>query len=161
MIYQTKIGSLISNLKKLKSDEVRDIAIQQVIDSDFFKQKIGEQWEMGENKEGKAAGYYTAFTEEVASLENTLMPKIEGEPYNFMWSGNMWDAIDVYLTSDAVNIDTNATETRDSLFEIISQNNLISEAESIFGLNEENFKEFLRLVAVEIRHYVEILLSEN
>ena len=55
-----------------------------------------KQLSSGEDNEGDLFGTYTQATEEIASLENPRKPKKAGEPYNFEYTGGLFDGMELF-----------------------------------------------------------------
>ena len=131
---------------------------------DIVFQFIRDQWELGENEDGQAVGYYKPVTENFyAKISRPLLPKRTGQPYNLIWSGSLFK--ELYIETKFSNngnlilIDS-SSNNKINLFAQIREENLINDPYSIFGLNEkhnsqlnqyieddliENFKELLNL----------------
>lgn len=109
------------------------------LEKPLIKDLIGEQWERGENKDGDAVGLYTPYTEIIAIIENTIMPKIAGEPYNLLWTGSMFNQMIIDYEDFGLNI-TSESDTKDKIIARIAGNDFVQEPHSIFGLNNENLK---------------------
>lgn len=131
---------------------------------DIVFQFIRDQWELGENEDGQAVGYYKPVTENFyAKISRPLLPKRTGQPYNLIWSGSLFN--ELYIETKFSNngnlilIDS-SSNSKSNLFAQIREENLINDPYSIFGLNEkhnsqlnqyieddliENFKELLNL----------------
>lgn len=131
---------LIEVSKKITADWAKTV-VDSTVDNE--KQSVTDfiksQWKRGENKYGEAAGYYTAYTERMAATETTVLPKVQGDPYNFLWSGDLFANILVSLDGGALLVDSSG-RNKAKLFERISENSLISNPYSIFGLQDENKK---------------------
>ncbi|WP_314060183.1 hypothetical protein [Empedobacter brevis] len=131
---------------------------------DIVFQFIRDQWELGENEDGQAVGYYKPVTENFyAKISRPLLPKITGQPYNLIWSGSLFKELYIETkfsnTGNLILIDS-SSNNKINLFAQIREENLINDPYSIFGLNEkhnsqlnqyieddliENFKELLNL----------------
>ena len=128
--------------------------VKQIIEEnkDEFKNRLREQWERGEDESGKAAGYYKDVTEGFYSKINqplTGMPKIAGDPYNFLWSGSLFDQISLVVSELILTVDSDSG-TKDPLFAQINEEGLLSEPYNIFGLNETNFDTYINFLTYEI-----------
>ena len=109
------------------------------------------QLSQGRNISGEIIGTYAAATEAIAASQNTRRPKSAGTPYNFEWTGDLFDGMRIRVTSEYVEIFSTAphaeilTETYGDVF---GEN-------SIFGLTEENLAEFVRTkLSPEVQNYV-------
>lgn len=151
MIWETKAGRIISEISAIDSADMFDDALRDTLDSGIVEQKIREQWEKGENKDRQHVGYYSPFTEEISKVEHPIMQKVTGQPYNLLWSGDLFERIFTTITDDAVLIDSVETLAKKDLFSLIETvQGYVANADSIFGLQEENFKLFQK----EIREKV-------
>ncbi len=56
------------------------------------------------NKDSRFSGVYSETTEEIAKLENPLLPKKAGELYNFGWFGDFLGNFEMTLFNDRVEI---------------------------------------------------------
>lgn len=110
-----------------------------VIDLDKVKEYLYNQWKAGENKDGQPVGFYTPYTESIA--QGTVLPKRAGEPYNLIWSGELFEKIVTELKGEILLVDSDGN-AKDSLFYLIRQNALVDNPDSIFGLNNENLQDF-------------------
>lgn len=110
-----------------------------VIDLDKIKEYLFNQWKAGENKDGQPVGFYTPYTESIA--RSTILPKRAGEPYNLMWSGELFEKIVTELNGEILSVDSDGN-AKSSLFYLIKQNALVDSPDSIFGLNNENLQDF-------------------
>ena len=119
------MANLKQQLKKAKNLTANNLE-QQVFD---FVKKIDKQifdanmkqLDQGENAEGKLltnkdkkyTGLYTKFTEELSKESSSLLPKIEGEPYNFVNTGDFIKGFNMKVTSKGVEINSTGTGTGD------------------------------------------------
>ncbi|WP_312922517.1 hypothetical protein [Empedobacter brevis] len=133
---------------------------------DIVFQFIRDQWELGENEDGQAVGYYKPVTENFYAIIDppTMgMRKRTDKPYNMLWHGSLFKELflELEFTKNAnyVLIDS-SSRSKDGLFYHIEREGLVNDPNSIFGLNEkhnsqlnqyieddliENFKELLNL----------------
>lgn len=54
------------------------------------------------NKNKKYSGFYTQTTELIAKQENPLAPKKEGQPYNFLYSGDFVKGFISYIKGESI-----------------------------------------------------------
>lgn len=105
---------------------------------------IKAQWTQGENEEGKPVGRYKPVTEGYYAKVNppsSGMPKIAGQPYNLMWDGTLINrtGIKVEIKNEELILTIDSTATsKDPLFQRIKAEKLVSDPESIFGLQTVN-----------------------
>lgn len=76
------------------------------------------QLELGINSDGGFAGVYKSFTEQYASIADTVKPKIAGQPFNFQWSGATFAFMDI-KTDGKGNYDIFSTSGKQQLLEEI------------------------------------------
>ncbi|QHC84980.1 hypothetical protein AS589_09450 [Empedobacter brevis] len=125
---------------------------------------IENQWELGENEDGQAVGYYKPVTENFyAKISRPLLSKRTGQPYNLIWSGSLFKELHIetkFSNNGNIILIDSSSNSKTKLFAQIKEENLINDPYSIFGLNEkhnsqlnqyiednliENFKELLNL----------------
>lgn len=105
----------------------------------------------GKNILGETIGGYSEAAERIAETENTRKPKIQGETYNFEWTGQLFDGMYLRATSEYIEIFSTAPHAT-----IVSEtySNLFGE-NVIFGLTEEHLIEFVqKKLMPEVRRYV-------
>lgn len=56
------------------------------------------------NKDTTFDGVYSKLTEDIAAVENPVLPKKEGELYNFAWTGDFLSGFDMNVFNDHVEI---------------------------------------------------------
>lgn len=80
----------------------------------------------GRNYENELVGVYKPLTELIASESSPkpLLPKIAGEPYNFVWSGDLVGNIKAESKADKILFDSTGKGTGDKL-EFVEKNKLI------------------------------------
>lgn len=91
------------------------------------------------NKNKRFSGYYTKATEEIAKAANPkpTTPKIEGEPYNFVWGGDFMNNFYLYKKQGQITIGSTGTGSGD-------KEEFFRGYEDLFGLTEENLKGVIR-----------------
>lgn len=101
-----------------------------------------DQWGEGKDKDGNIIGVYSKATEEYAKVSPfPNKPKVEGQPYNLDWTGDL--KRNTYIKTRRVNndvliqIDSNGDNLLD-LFQTIEKNGLISNPNTIFGYQPRN-----------------------
>lgn len=95
------VDTLTDAIIKDKQTELVDVNIENLAD--------------GKNYEGKVVGVYSQLTEDIAKLENPLLPKKAGERYNFVWSGDLISNIFVSLRGNKLIYDSTGKGTGDKL----------------------------------------------
>ncbi len=81
-------------------------------------------------------GFYTRNTQLIAEQEFTAEPKIEGQPYNFQWTGSTFDGLNIKTLSknnySILSTDSKASFLRKTygiIFDLTKENNtLVNEA---------------------------------
>lgn len=129
------LAQLSQNLQPLKSrDELEKIAFGVLKRLESFIIDLNQiQLSQGENIFGASLGVYSERTEEIARRESTREPKIAGRPYNFEWTGSLFDNMYIVFTTNTADIfsrDPKAAFLEDDYGEI-------------FGLNEKNMTELV------------------
>lgn len=105
---------------------------------------LGEQWERGQNEDGKAVGHYKPATENFYAIVNppsSGLPKRAGSPYNLKWDGNLFRGLSIdfeFGGEDLFLLIDSSGSTKDPLFRQIRSEGLVDEPESIFGFQEVN-----------------------
>lgn len=135
----------------ISKDSILEL-VEQVVFSQYelVKDLIRSQWEAGENMDGLAVGFYTEFTERLSNLlGDAIMPKVAGEPYNLLWTGDLFEQIRIEFQDLGLNVDS-SSETEAPLFERISENAIVSEPYTIYGLNTENLEILLNSIQQDL-----------
>lgn len=83
-------------------------------------------------------GVYSEKTEELAAREFTRQPKIAGRPYNFEWTGDLFDGMKAKFTNSEIEIFSTAAHAD----EVVAKFSGTFGDETLFGLTEAHFKEF-------------------
>lgn len=133
------LGEFLINGSQTITPKWGDETVTDIIDTDKIKEYLFAQWSAGENKDGQAVGFYTPYTESIA--QGTVLPKRAGEPYNLMWSGELFEKITTERKDEILEVDSSGN-AKSSLFYLIEQNALVDSPDSIFGLTADNLKEF-------------------
>lgn len=92
------------------------------------------QLSKGQDIFGGSLGVYSPATEEIAKGENTREPKIAGKPYNFEWTGELFDNMYIVFTDNTADI-----FSRDPKAAFIDD----TYGGNIFGLTDEHKTELL------------------
>ena len=93
----------------------------------------------GLNIQGQVIGQYAKATEEIAKTESTREPKIAGDPFNFEWTGKLFDGMRIRLTAKALifySTDPKADLVTAKYGDIFSES-------VIFGLTQESLVDFM------------------
>lgn len=106
-------------------------AIQQTEKVALSLQK--SQLDEGRDNKGGLIGEYTKKTEELAKNERTRKPKIAGEPYNFQYTGGLFDKM--VLLYEKPNV---IFYSKDSKTEL-----LVDTYQNLFGLDDYNLNNYL------------------
>lgn len=116
--------------------------------------RIGQLTE-GENADGEIIGTYSANTDMMSdgmtfSFEGLTFEKIEGEPYNFVDSGDFFRSFRLRIYNDGFTIEADDQKQDGKLTDKFGKN--------ILGLNDENINEMVEklipLYIEETRKYI-------
>ena len=150
---------------QVTSEGISKDSILELIESVVFSQYelvkdlIRSQWEAGENMDGLAVGFYTEFTEKLSNIiGDAIMPKVAGEPYNLLWTGSLFEQIRIEFQDLGLNVDS-ASDNETPLFERISENAIVSEPYTIYGLNTENLEILLNSIQQDLIEEILIKLK--
>ena len=93
--YLSGVGGIKNNLSNMIREILRDKW------TEVFKILTDEQLGLGLDAKGKVIGRYSKATEGYAADPDNRprQPKIAGEPFNFEWTGGLFD--ELYLTFDS------------------------------------------------------------
>lgn len=83
---------------------------------------------------GGSLGVYSARTQQIAQGQRTREPKIAGRPYNFEWTGQLFDGMHIVFTTNTADI-----FSRDPKAAFISD----KYSDNIFGLTDEHRLELI------------------
>jgi len=124
-------------LKKLTPNVVVSQIFQAIKDSrEELIKRNKRQLTKGEDIFGDIVGTYAKSTQGHADRDGIPTPKKEGEPYNFIWFGDLFDGFDLEVTKDTATIFSTGVGSGDKK-EFLTESNL-------FGLNNDNLKEVIR-----------------
>lgn len=87
----------------------------------------------GLDTSGKVIGTYSFSTELIAKFENPLKPKKFGHPYNFEWSGDFFNGMQLVFRQNEAVFTGKSTK----------QELLVSKYEDLMGYTNEDWIEFL------------------
>ena len=152
---------VLSKLLSRISDLNLELVLKEVLKDEevikLIKRLNKEQLSLGENSKGELLGTYSELTEDIArnyqfyDAPKPNKPKIAGEPYNFDWTGEFFESIEVLESNLGVIID-GGRNLRDGF------NFPEKYGEDVFGLSDENFKiveEFIIGKSIEyIKNYI-------
>ena len=92
-----------------------------------------EQLNKGEDNEGDLFGTYTEATQKIAALERPRKPKVAGQPYNFEYTGGLFDGMELRVSENQAYFFSTDSKTEE----------LIGKYDGLFGLQPENLKEVI------------------
>lgn len=95
------------------------------------------QLEAGKNPEGQLLGTYARSTELEALFGDgprPIQPKVEGQPYNFQWTGGLFDGFTLQIDNDSATF--TSTDPKVPL--------LTEKYGNLFGLSQEHLQEAVR-----------------
>ena len=95
-----------------------------------------KQLSEGESSEGDLFGVYSKATEEIAKTENPRKPKVAGDPYNFEYTGGLFDGFQLIVKDNQAQFWSTDSKTEE----------LVVEYEGLFGLQDDNLKEVISKV---------------
>jgi len=95
-----------------------------------------EQLSKGEDNQGKKLGTYKKATEEIAKTQNPRQPKIAGQPFNFEYTGGLFDGFELRVFEKEAYF--YSTDDKTDL--------LIGKYKGLFGLQEDNLKKVISTV---------------
>lgn len=126
---------LSKNLRPLKSrKEIERMAFGVLKRLESFIIDLNQlQLSNDQNIFGASLGVYSPKTEEIAKTQNTRQPKIAGQPYNFEWTGELFDGMYIIFTTNTADI-----FSRDPKAAFIED-----KYGDIFGLTEEHKTELV------------------
>lgn len=97
----------LKKLDKIKDsmERVARRAVQENMEFILFQIKE-RQLGLGMNSQGGIVGVYKPFTKKLAAdpTNKPREPKIVGQPYNFEWSGELFDTLTLKLEADSYSI---------------------------------------------------------
>lgn len=118
---------------------------------------LKEQWEAGQNEDGKAVGHYKPTTENFYAIINppsSGLPKRAGSPYNLIWDGSLLRGLSIDFEfgggDDLFLIIDSSGSTKEPLFQRIRGEGLVQDPESIFGFQEVNLGKIADLTNEEV-----------
>ena len=94
------------------------------------KQQLSE----GYSQKDELIGVYTKTTQNIAEHRDVRQPKIAGEPYNFEWTGDFFDGMELIFEGDTVRF--YSTDTKAEL--------LADKYQNLFGLDDYNLNNYLQ-----------------
>lgn len=95
-----------------------------------------KQLSSGEDNEGDLFGTYTHATEEIARLENPRKPKTAGEPYNFEYTGGLFDGMELQFRDNEAFFWSTDNKTKE----------LVVKYDGLFGLQEDNLRKVIQQI---------------
>ena len=124
------VESLLQKLQRIDVDSLTETIInenqKQIIELNIDNLAEGKDFH------GDIVGTYSTLTAQIAAEGDNkpLLPKIAGQPYNFIWNGDLLPNIFVYLQGSKLHFDSTGKGTDDKL-EWVMKNDLL-------GLSDEN-----------------------
>lgn len=126
----------INKLSSQKAIELRVFIVIQESEKQFVEaQKL--QLSSGRNNKGEIIGTYSQATEDIAANENPRQPKIAGEPFNFEYTGGLFDDMGLFAESDTELFFYSEDSKTDEL---------VKQYSNLFGLTIGNFKSLMNKV---------------
>jgi len=107
----------------------------------------------GKNIDEIVVGTYSYFTQELARESNPLKPKIAGQPYNFVWTGNLFDGMFIQILNGMLEVNSTGTGDEDKRL-FVKENRLLGFTES-----EENFVNW-KLLPSKFRDKINAILRK-
>ena len=107
------VADIIDKLQGIDVDAVTE-AIFNDHKEDLVNLNI-ENLDKGLNVDNEIVGTYSNLTEEIARISNPALPKIAGQPYNFVWTGDLISNIFVSLRENTITTDSTGSGTGDKL----------------------------------------------
>lgn len=95
-----------------------------------------KQLSQGEDNEGVLFGTYSQATEEIAKSENPRKPKKAGQPFNFEYTGGLFDGFELLVDGTQAQFWSKDKKTEE----------LILKYDGLFGLQPDNLKEVISKV---------------
>ena len=86
------------------------------------------------NKDSRFSGVYTQLTEDIAAIENPVLPKKAGELYNFAWSGDFLSGFKMDVFTDHVDITSTGDGGNDE------KKAFFEGYQSLYGLTPESIR---------------------
>lgn len=113
------------------------------IENEFFKRNI-EQLEdhvnakggLLENRDSRFNGVYSQLTKDISILENPLAPKREGEPYNFLWTGEFFKGFELFITNGTLFLFSTGTGSGEKA-------DFFNGYQDLFGLTDNHLNEVI------------------
>lgn len=126
---------LSKNLQPLKSRaEIERMAFEVLKRLESYIIDLNQiQLSKGQNIFGASLGVYSPKTQKIAERERTREPKIAGQPYNFEWTGELFDNMFIVFTNNTADI-----FSRDPKAAFIED-----KYRDIFGLTQEHKTELI------------------
>lgn len=141
------------NLQKLDDSKTLELILFVEIKryENIFINLNKKQLSEGESATGGLFGTYSQATEEIAKTENPRKPKIAGQPFNFEYTGGLFDGFELLV--DGTQAQFWSTDSKTPF--------LVTEYKDLFGLQDENLKEVITKVIypafmIQIRKVLQI-----
>lgn len=95
-----------------------------------------KQLSEGEDNQGKIFGEYSQATEDIAKTENPRKPKIAGQPFNFEYTGGLFDGMELRVDGTQAQFWSTDGKTE----------KLFLKYDGLFGLQPDNLKTVIKQV---------------
>ena len=124
-----------TNLKKVNSYASLEIILFVEIKrfENVFINLNKSQLSEGKSATGQLFGTYSQLTEDIAKTENPRKPKIAGEPYNFEYTGGLFDGFELLV--DGTQAQFWSKDSKTPFLE--------TKYKDLFGLQDDNLKEVI------------------
>lgn len=126
----SSVGDLYKKIQRINIDSMTELIIKE--NNKQITELNIDELSKGKNAKGEIVGTYSTLTAQIAaeSDKKPLLPKVAGEPYNFVWQGNLLPNIFTNLKNNKLYFDSTGKGTGDKL-KFVQKNDLL-------GLTEEN-----------------------
>lgn len=100
---RSRISDEAERIVYANEDKICSMNIQKIDDH------IGSDGQLLKNTNKKYSGTYTFATQLIASTEKTVAPKIAGQPYNWLWTGDFIGNFQLKVLKNGTEIDIFST----------------------------------------------------
>lgn len=140
-----KVGTLVQLRARIqllnRRPEFYEMVLQIAIRFEAYLLDLNRiQLSRGEDIFGNVVGQYSRNTQNIAATENTRQPKIEGQNYNFEWSGELFDGMFMRLSGDTIEVFSTAPHTE----EVIARYSGFFGDNTLLGFQDSSKIEFVR-----------------
>jgi hypothetical protein len=120
----------INNIAALESILFLEIKKNEKAFIELNKAQLSE----GKDNKGKVFGKYTQLTEDIAKTENPRKPKVAGQPYNFEYTGGLFDGFELPVDGTQAQFFSTDGKTEE----------LFLKYDGLFGLQPENLRTVIK-----------------